>query len=319
METILITGGAGFIGSHLVNYYSQSHHVVVIDNLSMGKLSNIKESENVEFIYGDITNKTFMQKIWGRYTFDYVFHLGAIASVADSIERPLETHQVNQEATLFLLDLALKQKKNIKRFLFTSSASVYGHSDHEKQAETDTISPLSPYAVDKYGSEAYTILYSQLFGLKTTAVRFFNVYGSRQNPYSPYSGVMSILTEGIQQKLKGNDFNFTKYGDGEQSRDFIYINDVIKALVLLVQNEKAIGNVFNIGTGIGTTLNKTIKVYQDISKVSFPIKQKIARVGEIKNSLADISKIKELGYSPEYTIEDGLSDYWREEKMNRID
>lgn len=316
METILITGGAGFIGSHLVNYYSQSHRVVVIDDLSMGKLSNIKESENVDFFYGDITNKTFLKKVWGKYTFDYVFHLGAIASVADSIERPLETHQVNQDATLFLLDLALKQKKSIKRFLFTSSASVYGHSGHEMQGENDAVSPLSPYAVDKYGSETYTILYNQLFELNTTAVRFFNVYGSRQNPYSPYSGVMSILTEGIQQKLKGNDFCFIKYGDGEQSRDFVYIKDVIRALILLAQNEKAIGNVFNIGTGVGTTLNKTIQIYQDVSNVVFPIKQEAARLGEIKNSLADISKLKELGYQPKYSIEEGIEDYWNELKGN---
>lgn len=310
MKTILVTGGAGFIGSHLVNYYSEFTKVVVLDDLSMGKVSNIKESVNVEFINGDVSNKEILESIFNNYTFDYIFHLGAVASVAATVENPWSTHLINQDATLLLLEQSMKQKKQLKRFIFSSSAAVYGNSSNYIQVEDGPIDPLSPYAIDKYASEKYTLLYYQLYGIKTTAVRFFNVYGENQNPSSSYSGVLSIIMDGLIKMTQGEDFKFTKYGMGTQTRDFVYIKDAIQALVLLASEESATGEVYNIGSGEAVTLNEVIEACEIISNLTMSIEQTESRQGEVLNSLAGISKIKKIGYQPEYSLCKGIASYW---------
>lgn len=316
MKTILVTGGAGFIGSHLVNYYSEFSKVVVLDDLSMGKLSNIKKSINVKFIEGDFSNKEILEALFNKYTFDYIFHLGAVASVAASVENPWSTHLINQDATLLLLEQAKKQKNTLKRFIFSSSAAVYGNSSSYIQVEENPIDPLSPYAIDKYASEKYTLLYYKLYGIKTTAVRFFNVYGENQNPSSPYSGVLSIIMDGMNKITEEKGFEFTKYGTGYQTRDFVYIQDVIQALVLLALEENAVGKVYNIGSGEAVTLNEVIKACREVTNLTMSIEQKESREGEVLNSLADISKIKRLGYKPEYSLYTGIQHYWENMRLN---
>lgn len=314
METILVTGGAGFIGSNLVNYLSKEAEVIVIDNLSMGKLSNLSHSKNIKFFKGDVLDEKLLERIFDNYTFDYIFHLAAIASVADSIVQPRETHLVNQDATILLLEKAKQQKDALKRFVFSSSASVYGINNYISQSEQNPINPLSPYAVDKYSSERYALLYYQLYGLKTTAVRFFNVYGENQNPTSPYSGVISVIVDGLKKIEEGVDFSFNKYGEGNQTRDFIHIKDVVSALVLVSSETEAIGEVYNIGTGMSTSINELLESCQKISGVKIPIKVKEKREGEVEHSLSDITKLNKLGYRLEYSLYEGLSQYIEYEK-----
>lgn len=310
MEIILVTGGAGFIGSHLVNRYSASAKVVVVDNLSTGRIENIKPSKNVVFIEGDIGNLDLLNQVFKKFTFTYIFHLAAVASVTESIENLWSTHLINQGATVLLLEQVRKKNCKLKRFVFSSSAAVYGNSALPVQTEADGVQPLSPYALDKYASEQFTLMYHQYYGVKTTAVRFFNVYGQNQNPASPYSGVVSLINDGLKHKLESESFEFIKYGDGEQTRDFVYIRDVIQALVLVAKEEKAIGEVYNIGSGKKTSLNELLAIYESASKDTINIQVKSARKGDITNSLADISKIKKLGYRSLYPITTGVAHYW---------
>lgn len=246
MSKILITGGAGFIGSNLAKALvkEEDNKVVVVDDLSMGQIENL-EGLDLRFIEHDVTDKEFMHHLLREYKFDYIFFLAAVASVADSVERPLETHAVNQEAVLDTLEFIHHNNLPLKRFLFTSSAAVYGNLPDMPKSETTRCQPLTPYAVDKYAAERFTIDYEGLYGVPTVAVRFFNVFGPNQNPDSPYSGVLSIITD----KLKNNEV-FNLYGDGSQTRDFIYVADVVKALRLVVtKTPKA--TVYNVAQGGG--------------------------------------------------------------------
>ena len=210
----LITGGAGFIGSTLANYLSKENSVIVIDDLSMGKEENLIKSSKLQFINGSVTDSELMNDILSNNTFDYVFHLAAIASVADSVERPVETHQVNFESVLMLLELIRKYQKGLKRLVFSSSAAVYGDEPTLPKKEESVIRPLTPYAVDKFAAEQYVLDYNHLYGVKTSAVRFFNVYGPNQNPESPYSGVISILVDRYKKIQKGEDTQFILFGEG---------------------------------------------------------------------------------------------------------
>jgi len=225
MEKILITGSAGFIGSTLANYYSRENQVYAIDNLSMGKLENLEESENLTFIQGSVTDRPFMENILSSHKFDYIFHLAAIASVEDSVRRPIETHEVNFRSVLELLELTKKYQNNLKRLVFSSSAAVYGDEPTIPKHENSVIHPMTPYAIDKFGAEKMVLAYCRLYDLPTSAVRFFNVYGPKQNLSSPYSGVISILVDKYR-KFMNNEPNvsFSLFGDGEQSRDFVFID-----------------------------------------------------------------------------------------------
>lgn len=311
MEKILITGGAGFIGSHLVDYYIQNFEVFVIDDLSMGSLKNLPEHSNLNFIKGSVQDVNLLTKIIKKNQFKYIFHLAAIASVQDSIERPIETNQVNSLSTLYLLELVRKHQANIEKLVFSSSAAVYGDIKKLPKNEKDGVLPLTPYAIDKYSSERYMIIYQQLHRIPTVAVRFFNVYGERQNPNSPYSGVISIVTDKFINQKQGKDDILNIYGDGEQTRDFVNVADVINALVLVAESPKAKGDVYNIGLGSQTSLSEIIKIYNNITGIKLKINYEESRLGDIKDSLADIEKLKALGYRPVVDITTGLNKYWK--------
>ncbi|WP_375151924.1 NAD-dependent epimerase/dehydratase family protein [Enterococcus mundtii] len=306
---MLITGGAGFIGSTLANHLGDHNDIVVIDDLSMGNRENLDQTKKITFIEGDVSDKQKMEKIMQSHRFDYIFHLAAIASVADSVERPLETHRVNFDSVLMLLELIRKYQPNLKRIVFSSSAAVYGDEPTLPKKEESVIRPLTPYAIDKFAAEQYVLDYCHLYDVPGTAVRFFNVYGPNQNPNSPYSGVISILVDRYKKQLADEKASFTLFGDGSQSRDFVYVEDVVQALLLVSKEEKALGQQFNVGTGNSTTLLELIQTINQILEVELLLDYQEERVGDIHDSLADITKLSALGYQPKHSILDGMRKY----------
>lgn len=307
LSKVLVTGGAGFIGSNLVDQLiNDGDNVVIVDDLSMGQLKNLPKSSLVKFYKQSITDHIFMEGLLRREKFDYIYLLAAVASVADSVERPFETHQINQEANIFILDIIRKYKLTVKKILFSSSAAVYGSNPILPKAENSPIDPLTPYAIDKFATERFVIDYGRLYHIPTVAVRFFNVYGPRQNPKSPYSGVLSL----ISQSFKYHSV-FTLFGDGKQTRDFVFVKDVIQALILLTKKSKVTNQVFNVGSGEHVTLLRVIAVYEEITNTKIKINFRSERVGDIKNSYANIDKLRAIGYVPQFTVDKGLQLYWK--------
>lgn len=314
MAKYLVTGGAGFIGSNLVEKLIQEHNkVIVVDDLSMGRYENIAQfvDQGLTFYHKSITDSVFMQGLLRAERFDYIVLLGAVASVADSIARPKETHEVNMEANLKILNTLKEFKLPLKRLLFASSAAIYGNDPQLPKKESSPIDPLTPYAIDKFASERYAINFGKLYGLPTVATRFFNVYGPKQNPDSPYSGVLSIIHNCLL-----NDSKFVVFGDGQQTRDFTYVNDVVKAIELLLHDERALYEVYNVATGNRTTLNDDILAFEEAMGKKLQIEYQAARQGDIKDSYADISKISSLGFKPEFSIYQGLKEYVLSEITN---
>lgn len=309
MSKILITGGAGFIGSTLANYYSKKYSIIVVDDLSMGNQENLINSEDITFIKGSVTDQNLMQRILSDNQFDYIFHLAAIASVADSVARPMETHKVNFESVLQLLELIRKYQMNLKRLVFSSSAAVYGDEPTLPKTEESIIRPLTPYAVDKFAAEKYVVNYCHLYKIPTSAVRFFNVYGPNQNPNSPYSGVISIIMDRYKKLLNNETTAFTVYGDGNQSRDFVYIEDVVKALDLVAKSSSSLGEVYNVGTGNAVSLNQLIIVLNRLLNKELSVAYQVERSGDIAHSLADITKLKSIGYESSFDINSGIEKY----------
>lgn len=309
MSKILITGGAGFIGSTLANYYSKKYSIIVVDDLSMGNQENLINSEDITFIKGSVTDQNLMQRILSDNQFDYIFHLAAIASVADSVARPMETHKVNFESVLQLLELIRKYQMNLKRLVFSSSAAVYGDEPTLPKTEESIIRPLTPYAVDKFAAEKYVVNYCHLYKIPTSAVRFFNVYGPNQNPNSPYSGVISIIMDRYKKLLNNETTAFTVYGDGNQSRDFVYIEDVVKALDLVAKSSSSLGEVYNVGTGNAVSLNQLIIVLNRLLNKELSVAYQVEHSGDIAHSLADITKLKSIGYESSFDINSGIEKY----------
>lgn len=305
MTTALVTGGAGFIGSNLVfELLKKGYQVTVVDDLSMGLKANLAEvMDQIEFHKHDVCDHEFMHQVLD-HNFDYIYYLAAVASVADSVERPYETHQVNQESVVDTLEYLRVKNLTPKKFLFTSSAAVYGNYPELPKREDSRVQPLTPYAVDKYASERYTIDYGKLYGLSTVAVRFFNVFGPRQNPSSPYSGVMSIVT-----KCLLNDQEFTLFGDGKQTRDFIYVKDIVNALIFISETP-ASNEVYNIGYGHQNALIDVIHQYEQAAGKQLKIKFAASRAGDIEESLADVTRLTKLGFKPQWGLENGLREYW---------
>ena len=295
----LVTGGAGFIGSHIVDrLLNDGHEVVVLDDFSTGCRSNLKVHGSLTIIEGDVSDfDTVKQCMKG---IDWVFHKAAVASVPKTINDPVGSSLVNYQGTLHLLEAA--RDNNVKRFVFASSAALYGDEPTLPKNETMCPVTLSPYAVDKLASECACGMYTQLYGLETVCLRYFNVYGPRQNPSSPYSGVISIFTD----KLKNKEVP-TIFGDGEQTRDFVFVRDVVEANMKAVSTENSAGQYYNIATGEKITLNNLMRILCDIYNVDFNVNYSSARQGDIKESYAVIDKASSfLKWSPSIKLNEGL-------------
>lgn len=307
MAKVLVTGGAGFIGSFLAHkLVANGDQVVIVDDLSMGKLENIADiKDQVTFYEHTVCDENFMHNLLNQGKFDYIYYLAAVSSVADSVARPWYTHQVNQESVVNTLEFIRTHHLPIKKLLFSSSAAVYGNAADFPKTEDSHVDPLTPYAIDKYAAERYTVDYGHLYGVPTVAVRFFNVYGPRQNSNSEYSGVLSIVTKCLKNKQP-----FTLYGDGRQTHDFVYVEDVVDALIKIA-TETNEPTVYNIANGNEQALIDVIHTYEDIAGMKLDIVQREARKGDIQKSKADVSKLKSIGFEPKWSLHDGLMNYWK--------
>lgn len=302
--TYLITGGAGFIGSHIAEcLINQNSKVIIIDNLSTGSTDNIKHLKQLEFIQGDINDPELLNTVLPKV--DFIFHLAALGSVNRSIENPLHTHLANSTGFLNLLQSA--KEHHIKGIIYASSSSVYGDDTHLPKVEDKTGKPLSPYAVTKITNELYAQVFWKLFQLPVIGLRYFNVFGPRQNPNGPYAAVIPIF---IQKML--NNEAVCIHGSGQQKRDFTYVENVIhaniKALEIILQNKyECFGEVFNIGCQQNISINEVFQILSD--KLNYQQKPIYTepRKGDIVESLADISKAKKLlNYYPKVFFEEGI-------------
>ena len=298
----LVTGGAGFIGSNLVRgLLKRRWSVRVLDNFSTGMLHNIADLQSrIEVIRGDIrTLSTCRRAVKGART---VFHLAALPSVARSVEDPLSSNEVNVNGTLNLLEVA--REHGVEGFVYSSSSSVYGDTPRLPKREKMKETPLSPYAVSKVAAEKYCQAYTRLYGLRTVSLRYFNVYGPRQDPSSEYSAVIpkfiTALLEGRQPEI---------YGDGKQTRDFTFIRDVVDANILAAASKSAAGSAVNIGTGSRCSLLRLVKVLNGLIGTGLPPRFAPARPGDVLHSLAAVEQAEEaIGYRPRFSLEEGLQE-----------
>lgn len=301
-KKIVVTGGAGFIGSNLARHLSnENNHVVVIDNLSTGHLEHIQdliESDKIEFVQASIIDLNILQDTFKG--FDYIFHEAALPSVPRSIKEPLITNQVNINGTLNVLIAA--KDAGVKKVIYASSSSVYGDTPTLPKTEKMIPHPLSPYAVSKLAGEYYCSVFTEVFHLPTVALRYFNVYGPRQDPSSEYAAVIPRFIMNVL-----NDNPPIVYGDGNQTRDFTFIDDVIHANILAAESDAT--GVFNAAGGKCISINELAKTVMAICNRELEIVYEEIRPGDIKHSLSDISKAKEeFGYYPRFDIKNGLKE-----------
>ena len=299
MSTYVVTGGAGFIGSHLSEeLVRRGHHVRVADSLVTGKRSNLDHIPGVEFLEGDVSDLTFARKaVEGA---DYVLHQAALPSVPRSVKDPVTSNRANVDGTLNILVAA--RDAGVRRVVFAGSSSAYGNTETSPKHEGMPTSPLSPYALQKVVGEQYLRMFTSLYGLETVTIRYFNVFGPRQDPGSPYSGVISLFATAL---LDGRQPII--YGDGEQTRDFTYVTNVVDGVLRAVTAPEASGEVINVATSQEISINKLAATLAAVIGTSLPPVYTDARVGDVRHSLADISKAKRLlGYEPEVGLEEGL-------------
>jgi len=301
-KKVLVTGGAGFIGSHLVDaLVSGDCDVTVLDNLSTGHFSNLRHIESrITFYKGDIRDQDILIK--ASKNCDIIFHQAAVVSVPQTVNNPIDSAMVNDIGTLYVLEAA--RKNNAKRVILASSCAVYGDDPDLPKCEIMNPKPQSPYAVQKLTGEFYARLYFELYDLETVCLRYFNVYGPKQDPSSPYSGVISIFM------TKASDRNTPViYGDGNQYRDFIFVKDVVKANLLAANGSEAKGKIFNIGTGRYVRINELWEKISQLAGNNIEPKYEPARSGDIRESVANINHArKDLGFEPEYSFEKGLKE-----------
>jgi len=295
----LVTGGAGFIGSHIVDrLLADGYRVRVLDNFSTGKRENLPESDDLDIITGDVGSIDDVHK--AMKDIELVFHEAAIASVPKTINDPLGSHTTNYLGTLNVLEAARQQ--GTRRVVFASSAAVYGDLPELPKREDMPLKPLSPYAVDKLASEYACQMYTHLHGLETVCLRYFNVYGPRQDPGSPYSGVISIFSD----RLKKGEQPVI-YGDGEQTRDFVFVSDVVEANIKAATVARAAGRVINIATASVVTLNELLKSMSLILNSEFNPRYEKARAGDIRHSSALTALSRELlDWIPGVDMNEGL-------------
>ncbi|PKL60588.1 MAG: GDP-mannose 4,6-dehydratase [Methanomicrobiales archaeon HGW-Methanomicrobiales-4] len=291
----IITGGAGFIGSHIAETLASDHEVVVLDDLFSGKMENI-HGLPVRFEKGSINDISLLKRIFEGA--DGIFHEAAITSVPRSVKSPLPTNEVNITGTLNVL-LAAKEVK-VRKVVFASSSSVYGDTPVLPKTESMTPNPLSPYGISKLTGEQYCRVFSDLYGLETVALRYFNVFGPRQDPKSEYSAVIPKFITRIL-----NHESPTIYGDGEQTRDFTYVKDVVQANIRAMQSNSR--GIFNVAYCQQISLNSLASLIMDITGISIPVLYEPSRPGDIHDSLADIRAAqRDVKYSPNYTVKTGL-------------
>lgn len=302
VERILVTGGAGFIGSHLVEaLLAKGYSVRVLDDLSTGKLSNLPiDDSRLSLMVGDVADeKTTCEAIKDC---DAVVHLAAVASVQASVDDPARTHRSNFVGTLNVCEAM--RIAGVKRVVFASSAAIYGNNGEGTPIHEDTPkAPLTPYASDKLASEYYFDFYRRQHALEPVILRFFNIFGPRQDPSSPYSGVISIFSERAQKKMP-----ITIFGDGEQTRDFVYVGDLVKILVQALEQPEVRYRAFNVGLNKATSLNDLIALLGTASGAPLSLKYEAPRAGDIKHSRADNGRLLECFTLPSPTsMAEGLS------------
>ena len=292
-KLVVVTGGAGFIGSHIAWELAKDNEVIVIDNLYTGKEENVPPG--AKLIKADIRDYQRIAELISSA--DYVFHEAAQVSVVESIHDPLFTEEVNVLGTLNILKALLEGHGKL---IFASSAAVYGDNQNLPLKETERPRPLSPYGVTKATGEEYLRVYHELYGLPVVALRYFNVFGPRQSA-NQYAGVISIF---INRALKNEPLVI--FGDGKQTRDFIYVKDVVKANLFAAESRRANGKVFNVATGKQTSILELATRIIEITGTRSSIIFDKPRPGDIRHSLADISEIRTLGFEPEWSLEEGL-------------
>ena len=307
-QNILVTGGAGFIGSNLVSYllnHPGVNKVRVLDNLATGSLKNLEAFESTikfEFINGDIRDyQSCMKACKG---IDLISHQAALGSVPRSINDPLTSNEVNVTGTLNIFQAA--KESNIKRVVYAASSSTYGDHPGLPKEEDKIGNPLSPYAVTKYVNELYARIYSEVYGLELIGLRYFNVFGPHQNPAGPYAAVIPLFIKSVLDNEPP-----VINGDGETSRDFTYVANAVHANVqaLFTENKEAVNQVYNIAFGERTTLNELFEFIKEVAGSDLAPKYGPERSGDVKHSLADISKAKKLlNYNPQVSVKDGLKE-----------
>lgn len=299
-EKMLVTGGAGFIGSHLVDHLlGLGHDVVVLDDLATGMESNLARHQGkVKLIQGCVADPVAVElAMRGVHA---VFHLAAIASVHASVENPLRTHEVGTTGTLIVLDRALKA--GVKRVVFAGSSSAYGRPEESIQKETTQLEPLSPYAASKLAGEMYCKAFAHSYPIETVIMRFFNVFGPRQRPDSPYSGVIALFAKALKDGRTP-----TIFGDGQQTRDFVYVTDVVRCLYAASQKPGVSGEVFHVGTGKSTNLWQLIEALNQALGLDVTPNVGPARPGDVRHSCANIEKSRSvLDWHPQVSFADGL-------------
>lgn len=302
-SSVLVTGGAGFIGSHIVDrLLSDGFEVTVVDTLSTGRLENVAHHQGkngFHFIKGDIRNFDLVKNTLRNV--DAVFHEAALVGMTCSVEDPVLANEVNVTGTLNLLKACVDS--DVKRFVYASSAAVYGKTEALPHHEDLTPQPISPYGASKLAAENYVKVFYETYGLETVCLRYFNVYGPRQT-FSPYSGVITIFIN----RLLSNQPPII-YGDGEQTRDFIDVQDIVDASMLGLIKKGAVGQVFNVATGVATTVNQLANVLQEImGKTRLKPVYMNPRMGEIRHSYANVSKARRfLGFNSKISLKDGLA------------
>jgi UDP-glucose 4-epimerase len=299
-KRVVVTGGAGFIGSHLAESLAEQNTVIILDDLSTGNQQNVAallNFPNVTLVWESVLNLAFLKEIFAGV--DYVFHEAALPSVPRSISDPISSNAVNVTGTLNVLLAA--RDSHVAKVVAASSSSVYGDTPTLPKQENMPPKPLSPYALTKLTAEHYCRLFTDLYNLPTVCLRYFNVYGPRQNIDSQYAAVVPRF---IRQALRGRPLEI--FGDGEQTRDLTFVCDVVRANIQVA--ESTVCGVFNIGTGERVSINTLAEMILRLTENHGEIKHTAPRVGDIKHSLADISRAKGFGYEPRYSLEAGLQE-----------
>lgn len=301
-KKILVTGGAGFIGSHIVEEaVRRGHKVLIVDNLSSGKLQNLDHinQANLRIHNADIRDRIFINELFEKESFDLVFHEAAIASVQKSIVEPEYTYNVNVVGSNNIFEAAVKT--NVQKVVFASSAAVYGDNPDLPKTEDMDVKPVSPYGDHKLMNEKSALAYSWQGTTQFVALRYFNVYGQRQDPASEYSGVISIFLDKIS---RGE--TVTIFGDGQQTRDFVYVKDIVQANYLSAEKGHEDFNVYNVGTETQTSVKQLAEIIHDVYSKSYRINHEEAREGDIKFSYSSIKKIRSIGFNPDYSVSQGI-------------